>query len=63
MRTVWVIDRITYSYENGLRTMIIMVSVGMVFALLQVSIYVVHNRRVAQGKHDNEKEEPRIYCP
>ncbi|KAK7520318.1 inner membrane transporter yfaV [Phyllosticta citriasiana] len=38
-------------YHNGLRTQIIMVAVGMMFAILQVAIYAVHNRRVAQGKH------------
>lgn len=30
--------------------MIIMVAVGMFFALLQIAIYTIHNRRVAQGK-------------
>ena len=39
-----------YSYDTGLRTMIIMVAVGMFFALLQIAIYTIHNRRVAQGK-------------
>ncbi|EMR62691.1 putative inner membrane transport protein yfav protein [Eutypa lata UCREL1] len=37
-------------YDTGLRTMIIMVAVGMFFALLQIAIYTIHNRRVAQGK-------------
>jgi hypothetical protein len=30
--------------------MIIMVSVGMIFAILQEAIYLIHNRRVKQGK-------------
>ncbi|OKL57510.1 hypothetical protein UA08_07242 [Talaromyces atroroseus] len=38
-------------YENGLRVMIAMVSVGMLAALAQIGIYFVHNRRVSQGKH------------
>ncbi|KAK8181155.1 inner membrane transporter yfaV [Phyllosticta citribraziliensis] len=49
-------------YHNGLRTQIIMVVVGMMFAVLQVVIYAVHNRRVAQGKHKPPAgEPPRIY--
>lgn len=31
--------------------MIIMVSIGIASALVQIAVYVVHNRRVAQGKH------------
>ncbi|OLN81966.1 putative transporter YIL166C-like protein 11 [Colletotrichum chlorophyti] len=51
-------------YQTGLRTQIIMVSVGMAFAILQVAIYTVHNRRVAQGKHIPPKgEAARIYVP
>lgn len=44
--------------------MIIMVSLGIVFAGIQVAGYVVHNKRVAQGKHKSEgKEAPMIYTP
>ncbi|TDZ39392.1 putative transporter [Colletotrichum spinosum] len=51
-------------YQAGLRTQIIMVSVGMGFAILQVIIYTVHNKRVAQGKHRApDGEVPRIYVP
>ncbi|WYZ43432.1 hypothetical protein EsH8_VI_001131 [Colletotrichum jinshuiense] len=51
-------------YQTGLRTQIIMVSVGMAFAILQVVIYTVHNKRVAQGKHKAPPGEvPRIYIP
>ncbi|KAI0147162.1 inner membrane transporter yfaV [Xylariaceae sp. FL1272] len=51
-------------YNNGLRIMIIMVAVGMVFALLQIGIYRVHNRRVAQGRYKASPDaEPRIYVP
>lgn len=42
------------SYTTGLRTLIIMVAVGIVFAALQIVIYVVHNKRLAEGKHTNE---------
>lgn len=42
--------------------MIIMVSVGMAFALLQEAVYILHNRRVAQGKHsDKDGSESYIY--
>ncbi|KAH7304683.1 major facilitator superfamily domain-containing protein [Stachybotrys elegans] len=37
-------------YRTGLRTMIIMVSFGAIFAIIQETIYLVHNRRVAEGK-------------
>ncbi|CCF44086.1 inner membrane transporter yfaV [Colletotrichum higginsianum] len=51
-------------YQTGLRTQIIMVSVGMAFAILQVVIYTVHNKRVASGKHKPRNGEvPRIYVP
>ncbi|KAF4120841.1 Major Facilitator Superfamily [Geosmithia morbida] len=48
-------------YQTGLRTMIIMVSVGIVFASLQIVIYTVHNRRIAQGKHRDGKGAPIVY--
>ncbi|KAI3541126.1 major facilitator superfamily transporter [Colletotrichum filicis] len=49
-------------YDKGLLTMIIMVSIGMAFALLQEAVYVLHNRRVAQGKHrPKDGSEPYIY--
>ncbi|TID04925.1 putative transporter [Colletotrichum higginsianum] len=49
-------------YDKGLLTMIIMVSVGMAFALLQEAVYFVHNRRVAQGKHTSKDgSEPYVY--
>lgn len=41
-----------------------MVSVGMAFALLQIGIYVHHNKRVGEGKHHpKDGEEPMIYAP
>ncbi|KAM0284123.1 hypothetical protein ACHAQH_002111 [Verticillium albo-atrum] len=51
-------------YSTGLRTMIIMVSVGMIFAIIQDIVYVVHNRRVRSGKHKTKDgSEPYIYVP
>jgi hypothetical protein len=41
-----------------------MVSLGMVFAAIQVVVYKVHNRRVAEGKHvPKDGETPMIYTP
>ncbi|KAH6645227.1 major facilitator superfamily domain-containing protein [Truncatella angustata] len=37
-------------YLTGLRTQIVMVSVGIVFAAMQIVVYVIHNRRVIEGK-------------
>ena len=52
------------SYNTGLRTLIIMVAVGIVFAALQIVIYVVHNKMVAEGKHKTKDgKEPMIYVP
>lgn len=53
------------SYRNGLLIQIGMVVVGIAFAALQIVIYVVHNRRVAQGKHKADKDgnPPQIYVP
>lgn len=43
--------------------MIIMVSVGIASALVQVIVYVLHNRRVAQGMHQLRDEAPMVYYP
>ena len=54
------------SYQNGLRTIIIMITVGIAFALIQIAIYVIHNRRVAEGKHtrtEKDGSKPRRYTP
>ena len=42
-----------------------MVVVGIIFAMLQIVVYVVHNRRVGQGKHKHDKDgnPPQIYVP
>ena len=52
------------SYNNGLRTQIIMVGVGFIAALVQEVLYRVHNKRVAEGKHQApEGKMPRTYVP
>lgn len=44
--------------------MIIMVSVGIASVLVQIIVYVVHNRRVAQGKHrPKDGSVPMVYFP
>ena len=52
-------------YNNGLLYMIVLVTIGIVLAAVQETIYVVHNRHVAQGKGKmiNGEAEPRIYVP
>jgi hypothetical protein len=52
------------SYNNGLRTQIIMVGIGFIAAMVQEVLYRVHNKRVAEGKHQgSEGKEPRVYVP
>ncbi|KAH7362310.1 inner membrane transport protein yfaV [Plectosphaerella cucumerina] len=49
-------------YNTGLRTQIIMVSLGMLFAIIQDGVYFVHNRRVRNGQHrPKDGSEPYIY--
>lgn len=44
--------------------MIIMVSVGIASALVQMILYVVHNRCVAQGKHQPKNGlAPMVFIP
>ncbi|KFA80669.1 hypothetical protein S40288_01746 [Stachybotrys chartarum IBT 40288] len=51
-------------YQTGLRTMIIMVSVGLIFASIQELIYVAHNRRVKEGKVEGKDgKPPMVYVP
>ncbi|ROT35794.1 inner membrane transport protein yfaV [Sodiomyces alkalinus F11] len=51
-------------YNTGLRTLIIMVSLGMFFAIVQKVVYIVHNRRVRSGKHKTKDgSPPYIYVP
>ncbi|OIW30418.1 MFS general substrate transporter [Coniochaeta ligniaria NRRL 30616] len=46
------------SYQKGLRTMIIMVAIGLFFAMVQEAVYLLHNRRVAQNKHRPRDDDP-----
>ena len=44
--------------------MIIMVTVGMVSAAVQMVVYIVHNKRVREGKHVPKDGKPlQIYVP
>ncbi|KAM6529290.1 hypothetical protein FALCPG4_007434 [Fusarium falciforme] len=40
-------------YHIGLRTMIIMVAIGIFSAVIQLLVYVAHNRRVVRGKYQD----------
>lgn len=51
-------------YSKGLRIMIIMVSIGIASAIVQIVVYVRHNQRVAEGKSQREAGlSPRVYVP
>ncbi|KAL7914349.1 MFS general substrate transporter [Trichoderma velutinum] len=51
-------------YSKGLRIMIIMVSIGIASAIVQIIVYVRHNQRVAEGKSQREAGlSPRVYVP
>lgn len=57
----WLTDRCSYS--TGLRTMIIMVSVGIASAAFQIAVYVVHNRRVNDGEQKGSELRAKLYVP
>ncbi|KAH8780914.1 inner membrane transporter yfaV [Diaporthe sp. PMI_573] len=50
-------------YRNGLRTMIILVSCGIVLALVQEFVYWLHNRKVKNGTATiiGGEDKPRVY--
>ncbi|KXJ93636.1 inner membrane transporter yfaV [Microdochium bolleyi] len=51
-------------YSQGLQIMIVMVSVGMVLAVGQMAVYIVHNRRMAQKMAiGDDGTAPMIYRP
>jgi hypothetical protein len=52
-------------YNNGLLYMIILVVCGILLAALQEAVYVLHNRKVEQGRGRliNDEREPRVYIP
>lgn len=44
--------------------MIIMVSIGIASAIVQLVVYIRHNQRVAEGKSQREAGlSPRVYVP
>jgi MFS family permease len=50
-------------YNKGLRIQIIMVAVGMVFAIVQDVVYLIHNRRAMRKWEANRGEKPWLYTP
>uniref|UniRef100_A0A8H7NJ78 Major facilitator superfamily (MFS) profile domain-containing protein n=1 Tax=Bionectria ochroleuca TaxID=29856 RepID=A0A8H7NJ78_BIOOC len=48
-------------YQTGLRTMIIMVSVGMAFAIIQVLVYRIHNKRLAKRGAQEQGRSVQLY--
>lgn len=52
-------------YDSGLLYMILLVAVGIALAAFQEAVYVVHNRRVREGKGRviNGEDEVRVYVP
>ncbi|EAT78937.1 hypothetical protein HBH56_071930 [Parastagonospora nodorum] len=50
-------------YSKGLRIQIVMVAVGMIFAIVQEVVYVVHNRKVVRTWATTGGEKPWLYTP
>lgn len=52
-------------YNNGLLYMMGLVVAGIVLAAVQEAVYLVHNKRVREGKGRviNGESEPRVYVP
>ncbi|KAF9694255.1 hypothetical protein EKO04_008064 [Ascochyta lentis] len=50
-------------YSKGLRTQIIMVAVGMLFAILQEAVYVSYNRKTSKKWKAEGGEKPWLYTP
>ncbi|KAM0714114.1 hypothetical protein Q7P37_011078 [Cladosporium fusiforme] len=52
-------------YDDGLLYMIALVAVGIALAGVQEGVYVLHNKRVREGRGAviNGEEEPRVYVP
>ncbi|KAL6889178.1 MFS general substrate transporter [Trichoderma evansii] len=50
-------------YSTGLRTMIVMVSVGIASAAVQIAVYVVYNRRVNDKEPQKGGLKARLYVP
>ena len=52
-----------HSYSKGLRTMIIMVSVGILFAGLQEIIYLRYNKKALKKQDEEGCEQLWLYVP
>ncbi|KAJ3455954.1 hypothetical protein MRS44_017436 [Fusarium solani] len=51
-------------YHVGLRTMIVMVAIGIFSAIVQLFVYVAHNRRVVRGKYpDGDERKNVLFTP
>ncbi|KAH7071064.1 major facilitator superfamily domain-containing protein [Paraphoma chrysanthemicola] len=50
-------------YSKGLRIQIIMVSIGMFFAIVQEAVYIVYNRRLLRRWEQTGGEKPWLYTP
>ncbi|KAI8938530.1 hypothetical protein NX059_004416 [Plenodomus lindquistii] len=50
-------------YSKGLRIQIIMVAVGMVFAILQMGVYIWYNKRLLGRWAGKGREKPWLYTP
>jgi hypothetical protein len=50
-------------YSKGLRIQIIMVAIGMLFAILQEAVYIFHNRKVLRRWEQSGGEKPWLYTP
>ncbi|CAO2652917.1 Nn.00g023280.m01.CDS01 [Neocucurbitaria sp. VM-36] len=50
-------------YRKGLRTQTILVAVGMVFAIVQVGVYVLYNKKVLRRWKSEGGEKPWLYTP
>ena len=51
------------SYNKGLRTQIIMVAIGMFFAIVQEGVYLWYNRRLVRRWRVEGGEKPWLYTP
>ncbi|KAF2824101.1 MFS general substrate transporter [Ophiobolus disseminans] len=50
-------------YSKGLRIQIIMVAVGMLFAIIQEVVYILHNRKALKKWEGTGGEKPWLYTP
>lgn len=50
-------------YSKGLRIQIIMVAIGMLFAIIQELVYILHNRKALKRWEETGGEKPWLYTP